>query len=86
MVWVIQRDFLQGKTTQAAVDEALVPVPNPNHETSIEQVCVYVASTCDSHVVRTRTLHGSTMTSSLSEKSIWTLHIALDAKCHASTD
>lgn len=37
MVWVIQRDFLQGKSTQAAVREALGTVPNPNHEPSIEQ-------------------------------------------------
>jgi hypothetical protein len=38
MVWVIQRDFLQGKSTQAALDEALAPVPNPKHEPSIDQV------------------------------------------------
>jgi hypothetical protein len=38
MVWVIQRDFLLGKSTQAAVDEALSTVPNPNHEPSIESV------------------------------------------------
>ena len=38
MVWCIQRDFLQGKTTQAALDDALAPVPNPQHEASIDQV------------------------------------------------
>ena len=40
MVWVIQRDFLQGKSTQTAVDEALIAVPNPNHEAGIDQVLV----------------------------------------------
>jgi hypothetical protein len=45
MVWVIQRDFLQGKSTQAAVDEALVTVPNPNNEAGIEQVrCIPLTS------------------------------------------
>jgi hypothetical protein len=39
MVWVIQRDFLQGTTTQAALEAALAPVPNPKGEPSIEQVC-----------------------------------------------
>ena len=37
MVWVIQRDFLQGKSTQAALEEALAPVPNPHAEPSIDQ-------------------------------------------------
>jgi 2-methylcitrate dehydratase PrpD len=38
MVWCIQRDFLQGSSTQAAVDAALAMVPNPDHDRSIDQV------------------------------------------------
>jgi hypothetical protein len=38
MVWCIQRDFLQGKSTQAALQDSLAPVPNPKHEASIDQV------------------------------------------------
>lgn len=38
MVWVIQRDFLQGKSTQASLEEALAPVPNPKADDSIQQV------------------------------------------------
>lgn len=37
MVWVIQRDFLQGKSTQASLEEALAPVPNPKGDGSIQQ-------------------------------------------------
>ena len=39
MLWLIQRDFLEGKTVQAMVKEALEPVPNPEHDTDIDQVC-----------------------------------------------
>jgi hypothetical protein len=39
MLWLIQRDFLQGKTVQQMVHEALLPVPNPNSDRDIEQVC-----------------------------------------------
>jgi hypothetical protein len=38
MLWLIQRDFLQGKTVQQMVHEALLPVPNPNSDRDIEQV------------------------------------------------
>ena len=38
MLWLIQRDFLQGKTVQAMVAEALQPVANPGHDPDIEQV------------------------------------------------
>jgi hypothetical protein len=38
MVWCIQRDFLQGKSTQAAVNDALSVVPNPKQDRSIDQV------------------------------------------------
>lgn len=38
MVWVIQRDFLLGKSALEAVNAALAPVPNPSHDRSIEQV------------------------------------------------
>lgn len=41
MVWCIQRDFLQGKSTQAALQEALALVPNPKHEAGIDQVGSY---------------------------------------------
>lgn len=35
MLWVIQRDFLQGKSVQELVKEALAPVPNPSHDKAI---------------------------------------------------
>ena len=38
MLWLIQRDFLEGKTVQAMVKEALEPVPNTNHDLDIDQV------------------------------------------------
>ena len=44
MVWCIQRDFLLGKSTQAALSDALAPVPNPHHEPSLEQVCSCVSA------------------------------------------
>ena len=58
MLWLIQRDFLQGKTVQAMVAEALQPVANPGHDTDIEQVqrlglCCW---TCLSMCTSSRTL------------------------------
>ena len=38
MLWLIQRDFLEGKTVQAMVAEALLPVPNPFEDQDIAQV------------------------------------------------
>lgn len=38
MLWLIQRDFLEGKTVQAMVSEALQPVPNPEQDQDIAQV------------------------------------------------
>ncbi|XP_068635823.1 uncharacterized protein [Aristolochia californica] len=38
LLWLIQRDFLQGKTVQEMVDEALRRVPNVDGEKSIAQV------------------------------------------------
>ena len=38
MLWLIQRDFLQGKTVQAMVTEALAEVPNPSGNPDIAQV------------------------------------------------
>jgi hypothetical protein len=35
MLWVIQRDFLQGKSVQQLVKDALAPVPNPNNDKAI---------------------------------------------------
>lgn len=35
MLWVIQRDFLQGKSVQQLVNDALAPVPNPNKDKAI---------------------------------------------------
>ena len=35
MLWLIQRDFLQGKSVQKLVDEALAPVLNPNNDKDI---------------------------------------------------
>jgi len=38
MLWVIQRDFLQGKGVQQVVDEALAPVPNPEGDKELDQL------------------------------------------------
>ncbi|MCJ1422123.1 hypothetical protein MMC29_000002 [Sticta canariensis] len=38
MLWLIQRDFLEGKTVQAMVKEALEPVSNPDRDPDIDQV------------------------------------------------
>ncbi|CAN6441127.1 unnamed protein product [Victoria cruziana] len=38
LLWLIQRDFLQGKSVQQMVNEALQQVPNSNGDQNIEQV------------------------------------------------
>ncbi|GAA0153475.1 heterotrimeric G-protein [Lithospermum erythrorhizon] len=38
LLWLIQRDFLQGKSVKEMVDEALRPVPNSNGDKNIDQV------------------------------------------------
>ncbi|PIA31588.1 hypothetical protein AQUCO_04900111v1 [Aquilegia coerulea] len=38
LLWLIQRDFLQGKTVQEMVDEALQRVPNADGDRNIDQV------------------------------------------------
>ncbi|KAK9908714.1 hypothetical protein WJX75_001863 [Coccomyxa subellipsoidea] len=38
MLWLIQRDFLEGKTVQQMVAEALARVPNPSQDPDIAQV------------------------------------------------
>ncbi|KAL0459465.1 UNVERIFIED_CONTAM: Guanylate-binding protein 4 [Sesamum latifolium] len=38
LLWLIQRDFLQGKSVQEMVDEALRRVPNVNGDKNIDQV------------------------------------------------
>ncbi|CAL5219282.1 g1085 [Coccomyxa viridis] len=38
MLWLIQRDFLEGKTVQQMVSEALSEVPNPTRNVDIAQV------------------------------------------------
>lgn len=38
MLWLIQRDFLQGKTVNAMVADALAQQPNPHGDRDIEQV------------------------------------------------
>ena len=38
MLWLIQRDFLEGKTVQDMVSEALLPVANPYEDQDIAQV------------------------------------------------
>eukprot|EP00775_Hariotina_reticulata_P007219 gene7219-7432_t len=37
MLWVIQRDFLQGKSVQQLVNDALAPVPNPQNDKAIAE-------------------------------------------------
>jgi hypothetical protein len=37
MLWVIQRDFLQGKSVQQLVADALAPVPNPQQDKAITE-------------------------------------------------
>ncbi|CAI5494657.1 unnamed protein product [Closterium sp. Naga37s-1] len=38
LLWLIQRDFLEGKTVQEMVRGALQPVPNPEGDKDVEQV------------------------------------------------
>jgi hypothetical protein len=38
LLWLIQRDFLQGKSVQQMVDEALQRVPNNNGDKYIDEV------------------------------------------------
>uniref|UniRef100_A0A804Q5X4 GB1/RHD3-type G domain-containing protein n=1 Tax=Zea mays TaxID=4577 RepID=A0A804Q5X4_MAIZE len=38
LLWLIQRDFLQGKSVQQMVDEALQRVPNNNGDTNIDEL------------------------------------------------
>lgn len=38
MLWLIQRDFLQGTSVQQMVNAALEPVDNPNKDGDIEEV------------------------------------------------
>ena len=38
MLWLIQRDFLEGKTVAAMLAEALAVVPNPTRDPDIDQV------------------------------------------------
>ncbi|CAA6653677.1 unnamed protein product [Spirodela intermedia] len=38
LLWLIQRDFLQGKSVQEMVTDALQEVPNPNDDKNIDQV------------------------------------------------
>lgn len=38
MLWLIQRDFLQGKTVSAMVADALAQQPNPHGDRDIQQV------------------------------------------------
>ncbi|KAG1661270.1 hypothetical protein FOA52_003728 [Chlamydomonas sp. UWO 241] len=44
MLWLIQRDFLQGKTASDVVAEALSAVPNPGRDSDIEQTNAIRAS------------------------------------------
>lgn len=37
MLWLIQRDFLEGQSVQQMVTAALQPVPNPSKDPDIEQ-------------------------------------------------
>ncbi|KAG5402209.1 hypothetical protein IGI04_016816 [Brassica rapa subsp. trilocularis] len=41
LLWLIQRDFLQGKSVKEMVDEALKHVPNEDGNKNIDQVCSY---------------------------------------------
>ena len=46
MLWLIQRDFLEGKTVQAMVREALAPQDNALNDPDIAQVRLVVTVTC----------------------------------------
>ena len=37
MLWLIQRDFLEGKSVEAMVKESLPPVANPHGDRDISQ-------------------------------------------------
>ena len=38
MLWLIQRDFLEGSSVQQMVNTALATVDNPRHDADIEEV------------------------------------------------
>lgn len=38
MLWVIQRDFLEGANASDVVKQALAPVPNPSMNAEVQQV------------------------------------------------
>lgn len=38
MMWLIQRDFLQGKSAEQLVHDVLAPVPNPHGEKDIDNL------------------------------------------------
>ena len=42
MLWLIQRDFLEGKTVAAMLADALAAVPNPTRDPDIDQVARFV--------------------------------------------
>ena len=46
MLWLIQRDFLEGKTVQAMVREALAPQDNALNDPDIAQVRLVITVTC----------------------------------------
>ena len=46
MLWLIQRDFLEGKTVQAMVREALAPQDNALNDPDIAQVRLVITLAC----------------------------------------
>ena len=46
MLWLIQRDFLEGASLQAMLTQALSPVDNPNKDRDIEQVPTMLPPSC----------------------------------------
>ncbi len=62
MLWLIQRDFLEGKTVQQMVSEALSEVPNPTRNVDIAQVpCCAILLVQTPMLSTTRSLSGSSL-------------------------
>ena len=46
MLWLIQRDFLEGKSVEAMVKESLAPVANPQNDRDISQARSSLPTPC----------------------------------------
>lgn len=81
MLWLIQRDFLQGKTVSAMVADALAQQPNPHGDGDIQQVhlgglphcCFLIPETAPTYVEASWTLQMQLAAANLSESYTYTV-------------